>query len=53
MNNYINFLKMGGSDYPVNELKLSGVDMCNEKVYNDAIDYFEKLIDEYNRLIEE
>ena len=53
LDNYINFLKMGGSDYPVNELKLSGVDMCNEKVYNDAIDYFEKLIDEYNRLIEE
>lgn len=53
LDNYINFLKMGGSDYPVNELKLYGVDMCNEKVYNDAIDYFEKLIDEYNRLIEE
>lgn len=53
LNNYINFLKMGGRDYPVNELKVSGVDMCDEKVYNDAIDYFDKLIDEYNKLIEE
>lgn len=53
LNNYINFLKMGGSDYPVNELKLSGVDMCDEKIYNDAILYFDKLIDEYNKLVEE
>ena len=52
LNNYINFLKLGGSDYPVNELLTSGVDMCSEKVYNDAINYFDKLIEEFNRLIE-
>lgn len=52
LNNYINFLKMGGSDYPCNILLKAGVDMTDEKVYNDAIDYFDKLINEFNKLIE-
>jgi len=52
LENYIKFLKMGGRDYPSNELLSAGVDMCDEKVYNDAINYFDKLIDEFNNLIE-
>ncbi len=51
--NYIKFLKRGSSDYPINLLKELGVDMTKSKVYNNAIDFFEYLIDKFNKVSEE
>jgi oligoendopeptidase F len=44
---YLNFLKSGSSDYPINLLKKAGVNMEEETAIFSAIDYFEKLMDEF------
>ncbi len=49
--NYINFLSSGGSDYPLNILKKAGVDMTNTKPIEDALDVFEDLLDQVEKLI--
>ncbi len=49
--NYLSFLKTGGSDYPVNELKVAGVDVMDEEVYKSAIDTFDKTILEFKKLM--
>lgn len=50
---YLHFLTKGGSNYP-NELLLEmGVDLTKPKVINEAIDYMDYLIDEFNRISEE
>ena len=49
--NYLKFLSSGGSDYPVNELKLAGIDVTKEEVIESAISYFDSLIDEFKSLI--
>ncbi len=48
---YLNFLKTGDSMDPVEELKVAGVDMLDEKVISKAIDMFQELIDEYRSLM--
>ncbi|QQY78799.1 oligoendopeptidase F [Keratinibaculum paraultunense] len=48
---YINFLKSGSSDYPINVLKAAGVDMTTEEPVNSALEVFGKLVDEMDRLI--
>lgn len=50
---YLNFLKSGGSDYPLELLKAAGVDMTTAKPVNDALKVFEKLINEFESLISE
>ena len=50
---YIEFLKIGMTDYPINLLKKLGIDMTGEDVFNNAIDYFEYLIDMFNKVSEE
>lgn len=52
-NDYLEFLTKGGKDYPTNLLNEMGINMTSPKVINNAIDYFDNLIDEYNRVIEE
>lgn len=42
---YIEFLKSGGSDYPINILKKAGVDMTTSKPLEDTIKRFEELLD--------
>ena len=49
--NYIRFLKSGGSDYPVELLKLAGVDMSTPEPIEAAMATFEELLDELERLI--
>lgn len=49
--NYLKFLSSGGSDYPINELKLAGIDVTKEEVIESAISYFDSLIDEFKSLI--
>lgn len=48
--NYIEFLKTGGKDYPVNELKIAGVDMNNKKVIEDSIETFKDLLFQFKEL---
>lgn len=49
--NYIKFLKSGGCDYPVELLKLAGVDMSTTEPIEAAMATFEGLLDELERLI--
>jgi len=49
--NYIKFLKTGGSMYPMDELKVAGIDVLDKDVYLSAINYFDELVDEYKTLV--
>ena len=45
--NYLKFLKSGGSDYPANELLLAGVDVTSPLVIESALKMFDSIIDEF------
>ena len=47
LSNYIKFLSSGGSDYPIEELKIAGVNMNDKKVIESAINMFNDIIDEF------
>ena len=49
LESYLNFLKTGGSMYPVDELKLAGVDMTNPEVIESAISMFKDVIEEFKK----
>lgn len=48
---YIEFLKTGESDYPIELLKIAGVDMGKPEPIIQAMDAFEKLIVEIEKLV--
>lgn len=48
---YIDFLKAGSSDYPIEVLKKAGVDMTSSKPISDALDVFESILDEMESLL--
>ncbi|MDD2202829.1 MAG: oligoendopeptidase F [Bacilli bacterium] len=50
---YIKFLSSGSSDYPVELLKILGVDMKNEKTMQCILDYFDTQIEEFLKLAKE
>lgn len=50
--NYIEFLKKGGSDYPVNLLKSSGVNLTSTKPVEDTIKKFDSLLNELEKLLD-
>lgn len=47
LGNYINFLKTGGSMYPLDELKIAGVNLNSKSVILSAIKTFEKYLKEF------
>lgn len=47
---YLHFLTTGGTDNPIQLLKNAGVDMTNPQVIQDAIDWFDELIEEFINL---
>ena len=51
--NYMNFLKKGGSDYPLNLLKSNNVDLNSQKPVKKTIDKFDELVDELEKLLDE
>ncbi|MCI9585437.1 MAG: oligoendopeptidase F [Bacilli bacterium] len=51
IDNYLEFLKTGGSDYPLEELKIAGVDLTNPEVIQGAMDMFKSYLDELKELI--
>ncbi len=48
---YIKFLKSGSADYPLELLKIAGVDLSTPKPVQDALDVFEKILTELEALI--
>lgn len=50
---YFKFLKSGGSRYPIESLKLAGVDMASPAPVQAACDNFAKIVDELEKALEE
>ncbi len=48
---YRHFLTCGGSDYPINLLKIAGVDMASPQPIEDTLHYFQELLDELKPLL--
>lgn len=48
---YFNFLKSGGSRYPIESLKVAGVDMEKTEPVQAACDEFKKIVDELKTLL--
>ena len=48
---YLEFLKSGNSDYPLNLLKRAGVDLTTPQPVEQALDYFGKLLDQMEALL--
>ena len=48
---YLAFLKAGGSASPAELLAIAGVDPLSEETYQNALEYFSGLVDEYEELI--
>lgn len=48
---YINFLKAGSSEYPIEILKKAGVDMTSKQPILDAMDVFEEKLNELETLL--
>lgn len=49
--NYLKFLTTGESDYPIELLKIAGVDMSTKKPVEDAMKVFTELLDEFESLV--
>ena len=49
--NYRKFLTCGGSDYPINLLKIAGVDMAAPQPVEDTLNYFQEVLDELKPLV--
>ena len=48
---YLNFLKTGGSMYPAEELKVANVDINDPHLYIEAINTFNSYIEEYKNVM--
>lgn len=48
---YINYLKSGCSDYPINVLKKAGIDMTSNQATVDALATFEQRLDELEAIL--
>ncbi len=51
--NYLKFLTTGGSDYPLEELKIAGVDLTKPHVVDRALKVFDETLTELTELLEE
>lgn len=48
---YLKFLTLGGSDYPIEELKVAGVDLTSPRPVADAMAEFARRVDELEQLM--
>ncbi|WLV25552.1 oligoendopeptidase F [Aciduricibacillus chroicocephali] len=53
VDHYLDFLKAGSSDYPIEVLKKAGVDMDSKQPILDALDVFEEKLNEMEKLLAE
>lgn len=51
LDRYIEFLKSGGSRFPLDQLKDAGVDMTNPKTVDKALKLFSDLVDELEAIV--
>ncbi len=51
VDDYLKFLKTGGSMYPSEELLVANVDIKDPKLYLEAINAFNSYIDEYKKIM--
>ena len=51
--NYLKFLTTGGSDYPLEELKIAGVDLTKPEVVDRALKVFDETLTELTGLLKE
>lgn len=51
--NYLKFLSMGSSSYPLDELKVAGVDLTTPQPIDIALDKFASVLDEAEKIAEE
>ncbi len=49
-NDYLAFLSSGGSKYPIESLRLAGVDMSSPEPVRDALKTFDTLLDQFSTL---
>lgn len=49
--NYIKFLKDGDNHFPIEQLKIAGVDMSNPETVNKSLETFRELVDKLDKLI--
>lgn len=50
LNKYLNYLKLGGSMMPLDELKQIDIDLSSDKVIEEGIKYFDELIDKFTEI---
>lgn len=50
--NYLQFLTTGGSDYPMEELKIAGIDLSSPQVVEQALKVFDDTLQELEELLE-
>ena len=48
---YLSFLKSGGSRFPIESLKVAGVDMSGPEPVRAATEHFSRLVEEFRQLI--
>jgi oligoendopeptidase F len=49
---YLRFLATGGSDYPIEELKLAGVDLSKPQAVEGALGVFTRSVAELDELLQ-
>jgi oligoendopeptidase F len=50
---YLEFLTTGGSDYPLNELKIAGIDLTKPEAVSSAMKVFDDTVTELKELLSE
>lgn len=50
--NYLKFLTIGGAKPTLETLAIGGIDLANKEIYENAFLYLEKLLDEYELLVQ-
>lgn len=53
LKSYLDLLKSGGKDFPLNALKQVGIDILNDDTIDKALDLYETTINEFNRIYNE
>jgi len=51
LKDYLSFLKLGGSMFPIEELKVAGVDMSQSEPIEKALAHFKDLVDELKKVL--
>ena len=50
---YLTFLKIGNDKWPIEAYQVLGVDLEEETVYSDAIQYFDSLVEQFEKIYNE